>query len=556
MPDNGFLQKIYSGTFDERAFRSFRKQEDTPRLRRAVEDWLAVLSEYPPERLEAEGRVPEDMLAKLGRRGLFGLSIPEPYGGSGFTLREYLRTVEEMAKPDLAVALVSLAHLSIGVKAVQLFGSESQKERYLKPAASGEMIFAFALTEPKTGSDAQHIETKAELSPDGSHYVLNGSKAYITNANYAGAFTVFAQLDPKRPGFMGAFIVEAAWPGVAIGKDMPKMGLKASSTAAIQFRDVRVPAENLLGSPGDGFRIAMTVLNYGRLGLGAASAGIMGRSLEDMLARSASRVQFGTPIGEFPLIQEKIASTRTNLFVSSAMNRFTASLLEADPLAPVAVETGHCKLFGTTRAWNAVYDALQTAGGAGYLSTLPYEKRMRDFRVATVFEGTTEIHSIYPAIFLARQVQKHILACSGKRWTFMKFLLDNLAGTGNGPPKSSNGTMRRAAAFAKRCARAVRRTLILGMVFYGTGMTGRQYLLRRISTLSLYLYATVSVLAGMTSGAGTGSPREEDAELLDRFLAEAKEVWKENARLRDSPKERLNGILHRRLAERAKGGLP
>ena len=311
-------------------------------------------------------------------------------------------------------------------------------------------------------------------------------------------------------------------------------------------------SRTLLGSPGDGFRIAVTVLNYGRLGLGAASVGIMERSLKDMLARSASRIQFGSPIGEFPLIQEKIAATRTNLFVSEAMNRFTASLLEEDPLAPVALETGHCKLFGTTRAWDACYDALQTAGGAGYLSTLPYEKRMRDFRVTTVFEGTTEIHSIYPALFLARQVQKHIQASRGKKWAFIKFLLDNLAGRGKGPPKRSDRTMRRASAFVKRCARAVRRMLLLGMILYGEGMTGRQYLLRRISTLSLYLYATVSVLAGITSSTDAGPPRGEELELLDRFLAEAREVWQENAGFRDSRKERLNGTLYRRVAGKPK----
>ena len=162
------------------------------------------------------------------------------------------------------------------------------------------MIFSYALTEPRIGSDAQHVETMAELSDDATHYVLNGQKTYITNANYAGGLTVFAQMDGKRPGFMGAFIVETSWDGVKIGKDMPKMGLKASSTAAIQLKDVRVPVENLLGKPGDGFRIAMAVLNYGRLGLGAASVGMMDQSLKDMMKRATTRIQFGVPIGDFP----------------------------------------------------------------------------------------------------------------------------------------------------------------------------------------------------------------------------------------------------------------
>ncbi len=161
------------------------------------------------------------------------------------------------------------------------------------------MIFAYALTEPKIGSDSQNIETTAVLSENNRFYLLNGNKTYLTNANYAGAMTVFAQMDPTRPGFMGAFIVETSWDGVKIGKDVSKMGLKASSTAAVKFKNVRVPKENLLGQPGDGFKIAMTILNYGRLALGAASTGMMKLSLQDMVKRSASRTQFGDSINNF-----------------------------------------------------------------------------------------------------------------------------------------------------------------------------------------------------------------------------------------------------------------
>jgi acyl-CoA dehydrogenase family protein 9 len=287
-----------------------------------------------------------------------------------------------------------------------LFGNAEQKRKYLVPAASGEMIFSYALTEPQTGSDAKNIQTAAAVSEDGSHFILNGSKTYITNANYAGGLTVFAQLDPDKPGFMGAFIVETARDGVTIGKDMPKMGLKASSTAAIQFKDVKVPKENLLGRPGDGFKIAMVILNYGRLALGAASAGMMKQSLLDMNDRAASRTQFGVPINQFELIQEKLVKAKVNGYVASAMTTFTAGMLESNPTATVAIESSHCKLFGTTRAWDTIYDALQVAGGSGYLTTQPYEKRMRDFRVTTIFEGTTEIHSIYPALFVLRALNK------------------------------------------------------------------------------------------------------------------------------------------------------
>jgi len=206
------------------------------------------------------------------------------------------------------------------------------------------------------------------------------------------------------------------------------MGLKASSTAPIQLKDVRVPVENLLGRPGDGFKIAMTILNYGRLALGAGAAGLMRRSLQDMVKRAASRKQFGVPINRFELIQEKMVRARVNGYVVEAMTEFTAAMLGQDPLAPVAIESSHCKLFGTNRAWDTLYDALQVAGGSGYLSTQPYEKRMRDFRVTTIFEGTTEIHSIYPALFTLRTLAKRIAAECPTTASRLKFLLKGMVG--------------------------------------------------------------------------------------------------------------------------------
>ncbi|HYR03564.1 MAG TPA: acyl-CoA dehydrogenase family protein, partial [Syntrophobacteria bacterium] len=374
MNSPNFLAKIYFGSLDTDLIQSYREEDAEEKTREVIAKFAELSDQYPPQVLEQAGAVPKELLRKLGAIGFFGLTIPSAYGGLGLSLRQYLEVVEEIASRDLALALLSLAHLSIGMKGILLFGTEEQKRKYLSPAASGEMIFSYALTEPKTGSDAKNIETVALLSEDGSHYLLNGQKTYITNANYAGGLTVFAQLDPKNPGFMGAFIVETSWDGVKIGRDMPKMGLKASSTAPIQLKDVRVPVENLLGRPGDGFKIAMTILNYGRLALGAGAAGIMRRSLQDMVKRAASRKQFGVPINRFELIQEKMVRARVNGYVAEAMTEFTAEMLARDPVAPVAIESSHCKLFGTNRSWDTLYDALQVAGGSGYLSTQPYEK--------------------------------------------------------------------------------------------------------------------------------------------------------------------------------------
>jgi len=457
-----------------------------------------------------------------------------------------------MVKLDISIAITFLAHLSIGIKAVQLFGDDDQKQKFLPQAASGKMIFAYALTEPHAGSDAKHIETTALASRDGAHYLLNGQKTYITNANYAGGMTVFAQLDPNRPGFMGAFIVETGREGVKVGKEMPKMGLTASSTASIRFEDVRVPKENLIGRPGDGFRIAMTVLNYGRLALGVASTALMKISADDMLKRASSRIQFQAPIKNFELVQEKIVRAEVNSALSSAMTRFAAGILGDEPLLGAAIETSHCKLFGTTRAWDAVYDALQVAGGAGYLKTLPFEKRMRDFRVATVFEGTTEVHSVYPALLGMRHIEKGRRE-SGRSLLTLVFELAKLVLKGERWRGSfDNKAMHKALGEAKKCARAARILLISGLLLYGRriarGRTAnREFLLRRITTLSLYTFGLLALLAEAERKPKAATITARELLIIESFVEEAKEARRQNSRLFDSKRERLGSALFRDL---------
>lgn len=549
------MEKIYRGEFDLELIRVNPPEVDEAKVGVLVERYRDILKDYPPGMLEADGALPADLLRKMGQSGFFGLSIETEYGGQGLNLHEYLRVVDEMVKLDMSASFTFLAHLSIGIKAIQLFGTEEQKRKYLTPAASGEMIFAFALTEPHVGSDAQHIETVALASRDEPHYLLNGRKTYITNANYAGAMTVFAQLDPSRPGFMGAFIVETGWKGVRIGKEMPKMGLKASSTASIQFDNVRVPKENLIGRDGDGFKIAMAVLNYGRLGLGVTSTSLMSVSARDMLQRASSRIQFQVPIKSFQLVQEKIVRAEVGAAVCSSMNRLAAGLLQSEPLSRVAIETSHCKLFGATRAWDAVYDALQVAGGAGYLKTLPYERRMRDFRVATIFEGTTELHSIYPALLGMRQAQKQLKE-SGRSPLALVFDLLKLFVKGEKWPAAfENRVMRKAVREAKRSAKAARILLLSGLLLYGRsiarGQTGnREFLFRRITTLSLYTFGILALLSEADQKQRAGGIEPGDLRVLECFAAEAKEARRKNNRLFDSKSERLNSALFREKLDR------
>ncbi|MFP4565873.1 MAG: acyl-CoA dehydrogenase family protein [Spirochaetaceae bacterium] len=517
----GFLEHLYQGRFQEDLLRFPRPDER--KVEQFMQRFAEAVRDYSPENIEKQGVVPDELMAKLKEIGLFGLTIPAEYGGLGFSTSEYLRVVEKMAGHDMALVLVPLAHLSIGMKGITLFGTEEQKRRYLTAAASGEMVFAYALTEPKTGSDAQHIETKAELSEDGSHYIINGSKTYITNGNYAQGFTVFAQLDPQKPGYMGAFIVERAWEGVNVGKDMPKMGLKVSSTTPIQFKDVRVPKENLLAAPGDGFKIAMNILNYGRLGLGAASAGLMKQSLQDMSKRAESRKQFGVPIREFELIQEKLVRAKAHAYAASNMTYFTAGALEQEPLANVAIEGSHCKLYGTNECWNTLYDALQTAGGSGFIATQPYEKRMRDFRVTTIFEGTTEIHSIYPSLTLLRSLGKELAkrtngaAKLAYLWSFGRTVaLSHMAG---GRP-----SLDRALQTARKSEKLLRTLVKKALTTYRKKVTEHEFLLRRITWLSLSLFWLVASVTALKRRFPDGDYPADELALLDYLVEEAREV--------------------------------
>ncbi len=544
--NKGFLENLYAGQFMPELASPDVPPPDLAKVEGFTDRFRKAVSGFDLRALEGHA-MPPALMGALKEMGVFGLIIPREYGGLGFSIPEYLLVIEALAGSDMSLAIIPLAHLSIGVKGILLFGSEAQKRRYLPPAASGQMLFAYALTEPETGSDAQHVRTTAVLEGDGSHYVLEGTKTYITNANYAGAFTVFAQLDPQNPGHMGVFIVERSWDGVAVGHDMPKMGLALSSTAAVRLSGVRVPRDNLIGTPGEGFKIAMTILNYGRLGLGAASSGLLAQSLLDMRKRSASRKQFGVPIADFELIQEKMAHALVHGYAASAMTAFTAALVQKNPLMNVMIESSHCKLYGTTRCWDTLYDAQQTAGGAGFLSTLPYEKRLRDFRVTTLFEGTTEIHSIYPSLTVFRAYGKELrdLGPLGR--------VARLARIGRTRAmrgmREKEPALRDAARAALRSEALLRSLLTVGLRVHGRRIAQEEFFLRRMTSLSLSLFWLVASVWRLKRAHPDGSYPREDLDVIRYLTAEAREVQASEGRTRASAKE----IVHRRIIAALRG---
>ncbi len=341
-----------------------------------------------------DGKFPDAVRTGMAELGLMGLNIPEAYGGFGASAIVTNRVFGEIGATDPALAVYFGAHQSIGCKGITLFGTEDQKQRWLTQCASGERIAAFCLTEPGSGSDAQAMVTRAEPSPDGTHYVLNGTKIWISNAGYAGVFTVFAKVpteaDGKKKDRVTAFIVDAHAPGVSLGKIEQKMGIKASDTRSVTFENVKVPVADRIGEVGQGFKIALEVLNSGRLGLAAASTRGAQSVLELALTYAKQREQFGRPIGNFEMIQRKFASLAVDVYASDAAWMVTAGMMDRGGV-DFSLETAACKVFASELVFRATNEALQIAGGIGYSKEAPYEQAVRDARINLIFEGTNEI---------------------------------------------------------------------------------------------------------------------------------------------------------------------
>ncbi|MDF2775861.1 MAG: Butyryl-CoA dehydrogenase [Geminicoccaceae bacterium] len=358
----------------------------------SMRDWAA--SSVSSSKFDHDGRFPDEVRQGLHALGLMGLSIPEEYGGFGASAKVYNRVFGELGSIDPALTVYFGAHQSIGCKGIVLFGNEDQKRRYLPKCATGEMIAAFCLTEPGSGSDAQAMRATAVPSDDGSHYVLNGTKIWISNAGYADILTVFAkvpvEVDGARKARVTAFIVDAHAPGVSLGKLEEKMGIKASDTRTIAFENVRLPVEDRLGEVGQGFRIALEILNSGRLGLAAGSARGTRRIMREAIAYAKQREQFGRPIGTFEIIQRKIATLAAECYALDSAVMVTGGMVDRGGI-DFSLETAVCKVFGSELAFRASNEALQIAGGIGYSKEYPYEQAVRDSRINLIFEGTNEV---------------------------------------------------------------------------------------------------------------------------------------------------------------------
>jgi len=343
------------------------------------------------------------LVGKLGELGFLGMLLPEEYEGLGVDTSTYLVALEEIAAVDASVAVMMSVHNSLPTQMILKFGSDSQKERFLKPMARGEILGAFALSEPDAGSDAAALSTQAEKDGDG--WVLNGTKSWVTNGNTAGAILAMARTDTSdtRRGAkgIGAFIVTPDLPGFNVGKKEDKMGLRASPTVQLTFDNMRVPVENLLGDEAQGFIYAMQSLDNGRLGIAAQAVGIARSALEHSVAYAAERKQFGAAIREFEAIQFKLADMA--LRVTASRTLLHAAAAAKDRGANVRQFSSMAKLMASETAMWVTTQAIQIFGGYGYIKDYPVERLFRDAKVTEIYEGTSEIQRIVIARALYEQ---------------------------------------------------------------------------------------------------------------------------------------------------------
>ncbi|MED4235551.1 acyl-CoA dehydrogenase [Priestia megaterium] len=338
-----------------------------------------------------KGEFPRGLLKQMADLGLMGIPVPQVYGGGGLDFVSYMIAIHEISKVSPALGVILSVHTSVGTNPIVVFGTEDQKQKYVKKLAAGEYLGAFCLTEPSAGSDAASLKTKAERK--GDHYLLNGSKLFITNGGEADTYIVFAKTNPERGSRgMSAFIVEKTMEGFSVGKDEHKMGLRGSRTVQLHFENMQVPVENRLGEEGEGFRIAMANLNAGRIGIAAQAVGIAEGALTAAKNYANERYQFGKPILSQQGIAFKLADMETAV-ESAKLLMYRAAFLY-DQKLPCKKEASMAKLFASQTAMNVAIDAIQVLGGYGYMKDYPVERYFRDAKVCEIYEGTSEIQRI------------------------------------------------------------------------------------------------------------------------------------------------------------------
>lgn len=469
-----------------------------------VEELRQFCTEHiDPVAIDAKEEIPQSVISGLGKLGVLGACLPKSVGGLELSQAAYCRLLEVLGGHCAGTALFVNAHHSIGPRSIVLFGTADQQQQYLPKLTSGEWISAFALTEPEAGSDAANVQTTATPTPDGSGYVLNGQKRWITNGGIAQVLTVMARTPtPDGEGKITAFIVTPDMPGFqVVEKRMKKMGVRGTATARLAFKDMFVPRENVLGQVGKGLKVALTVLDFGRTTFGASCTGAAKFCVARAVNHAKTRVQFGEPLGTFELVKEKLAYMQAGVFAMEACTYETAALIDAGE-GDFMLETAILKVFATETLWRILNDTFQLHGGLAYFTDQPFERMVRDHRINTIGEGANDVLRAFVALVGMRDVGLELKGVRDAVYQPLGNLtrLGSFAGRQLGSLLVSPTVPVRNSELEPEAAQLGKLIRMLGscvqrlLVQHQMTIVDRQYLLGRISDAATELYVSACVL--------------------------------------------------------------
>jgi acyl-CoA dehydrogenase family protein 9 len=528
----GYVKGLFEGHVEDGALIPFPEQpaeerENCDLLLDSVRKFAET--KIDSRKIDEDGFIPDSVKDGIAELGVMGLTIPEEYGGFGMSPTAYCRLMETITRYDGSVATHIGGHLSLGSKGLVLYGTPEQKQRFLPKMATGEWIGAYALTEAQSGSDAGAMKSRAVLDPASGNWTLNGTKIWCTNGGYAQVIQTFArtqvEVNGKLEDKVTAFVLTRDMPGFSSGKPEYKMGIKGSNTVELAFDNIAVPAGQVIGVPGKGFRVALEILDTGRLSLAAGCLGVIRECTTRALEHAEQRKQFGKSIVEFEMLREKFARMSLEAFALESMTYLTAGMLGRHE--DMAVESAICKVFGTEAAWRAVNHAVQIAGGSGFMREYPYERMVRDARVNMIFEGTNEILRMFialngmqgPGEALKELVRHKTVGTLGEfaaRKLRRVVSRDRIETAAPSLAHESDLVAEAAAELAKQVESV--------LIRHGKGILDREYLQSRIANAAIDLYAMSACIARTTSAIARKGEEGAKRELLmtKTFCAEAR----------------------------------
>ena len=564
---HSFLKSLFAGDIEQDMVFPYPQMQadEKDNLQIIIESFREFARDHlRPEEIDRQGFIPREVFDGLKQLGFFGLSIPEKYGGAGLSQTAYSRIFEEICNYDASLAVSLGGHLSIGSKGIILYGSERQMEKFLPRMATGEWMGAFALTEANAGSDAAGIQSKAVLNSSKNFFMLNGGKIWITNGGIADVLTVFAKTEMMENGEkkekITAFLVERSMSGFSSGKPEEKLGIHGSNTTSLNFDNVKVPVENMLGPMGKGFKVAMEVLNVGRLGLASGCVGGSKVMTKMAIEHAKNRKQFNKTLAQFEMIQEKISRMVVETYAAESMVYLTTAL--ADSSADFSLESAASKIFASETAWRVVNESMQIAGGIGYSRDYPYERALRDVRINLIFEGTNEILRAFIAL-AGMQGPGEYLKKIGKalRDPIKGFGL--LTGYAARKVKDTVAADKLENVHAKlsdeankfnEYATELRSATEKVLMKFGKEVITKQFAQRRLADMAIDLYAMVAVISRLDTLLKSGAQAEYDLTVGKAFIEEAWRRVRRNARQIDDNIDKERKKICEMVYER--GGYP